>query len=155
MKGRNMGYTNKTYVGAYVLIKAAPVTVQRVETGCRTHGAQPKGANFCPECGQPITEIVRNEVRSARLYDLLPEQEFEDVLHSPWDVDGLADDELIALGNESAAGQVEDGDIMEITPEIIAQCLAEFQNHYAHVLTVLAGRALSFEIKFGLVHYVI
>lgn len=152
-----MALSNETYIGAYALVRAAPVAVQRTERACPTHGAQPHGAAFCPRCGQTITEIVRSEMRPARLYDLLPEREFEDVLHSPVDIadfDGLDDDELIALGNESAAGQVEDGDIMEITPEVIAQCLTDFQNHYARVLTVLASRALSVEIKFGVVHYV-
>lgn len=149
-----MALSNETYIGAYALVKAAPVAVQRKERACPTHGTQPQGAYFCPRCGQPITEIFRNEVRPATLYDLLPESEFEDVLFSPWDIDGLADGELIALGDESAAGQVEDDDVMEITPEVIAQCLTDFQNHYAHILGVLASRVLSVEIKFGVVHYV-
>lgn len=131
-----MAYSHNTHVGAYAIIKAAPrPTIEYTERGCPTHGAANQRGDFCYRCGQPLVELQRSESRRPRLDDLLKDD--MEPLFSPINVEGLADDEFIAIGHRSRAGDMPDSDIIEITNADITKCMADFAHAYSAELAKL------------------
>lgn len=148
-----MAYSNYTHVGAYAIIKAPRPTVEYTVRGCPTHGEANQRGDFCYRCGQALADLPRTESRQPRLDDLLKDD--REPLFSPMDVDGLADDEFIVMGNRGRRGDMPDGDIVEITSADIERCKTEFAHAYSAELFHLEKVATSVTIKFGVVNYVL
>lgn len=148
-----MSSSANLYIGAYAIVEAAPIARTAKRWTCPTH-RRITSSKFCPECGRAIELITVVEERPASLYALLRESEFEDILFSPHEVEGLGENQFVACSNTWAIGQLDDSGVTEITPAMIAQCLSDFKEHYARILSVLAQRSLHMEIKFGVIYYV-
>ena len=153
-----MGLDISVYIGAYVEIKAPPMSVVDEVRECPTHGSMKllnMSFGFCPLCGQEAVIVEKRSTTSHTLYSLLGD-EYEDVLseveqHRPA---GL----IIATGNSykdksHIRVDTDVNTISEIRPEIPTELVAAFNEFYADVLAVLRQRAESVEVKFGVITY--
>lgn len=148
-----MGSDISVYIGAYVEIKAPPMSVVDEVRKCLEHGAM--NSLYCPLCGRPTVVTEKRNTSSHTLYSLLGD-EYEDVLSEveQYRPTGL----IVATGNDyrDKSHLRVDTDvttISEIRPEIPGELVAAFNEFYADVLAVLRQRAERVEVKFGVITY--
>lgn len=146
-----MGVDLHVHIGAYAEIKAGPqIEIERF-IACAVHGKTK--SKFCPQCGKETQVIERARETKHSLYSLLPEDEYCDMLSWATREDDL--DVILAVGNWNADESRLDVDvdggatISPITQDTIAHCLRAFNIEYEGVLEVLRERAISVDVKFG------
>lgn len=146
-----MGMNLHVHIGAYAEIKAERKVEWNELQFCKQHGHM--RAAYCPHCGKP-TDTVKNQIKvKPSFYDLLPEDEYCDMLSWAAGEDDL--DVILAVGNwntdESRLDVNVDGGatVSEITLDMPARFIEAFNAEYAEVLAVLRERAISVDVKFG------
>lgn len=158
-----MGYSCEFYVGAYLEVMADPIVEIIHKVGCpKCQRAMGNKGQFCPECGTKLAVIEFKEEQEASIYTLLPDPKDVDILIEAYRP-GLEAEGIILMGNYSDVGDSLGTDpgctVAEITPKVIADCLAAFNRKYGKVIKKLrhspATKVKSIQLKFGAFsHYV-
>lgn len=151
------------HVGAYAVIKAAPILVPVRVATCPDHGKVNNDWVYCPLCGKVLNSQIVKEERQARLFQVFPDwptdaapdamfPRFYELLRQ---VDFSHPEDLIyAIGNLSDdSTKVEfdsnDGGEAQIEVNDPARMMVNFIKRYSDVLDAIKEKAISVEVRFG------
>ena len=155
MRGIDISYSIKTYVGAYIVAMIEPIVIKRKTLSCKSHSDKSFDDTliYCPFCGQKLSVLIENESCYPHIDDVLPRQHIDTLLHVAFE-DTNNYDTMIFIGNQKEDGWMEDVGTIEITLEMIDLTINKFKKKYEEVIAILKQRTKSLEIRFGVVRYI-
>ena len=146
-----MGMHEYTFVGAYLEVavdmKDGPDGAKCPECG-RGFGFY---TDYCRDCGSKLVKSTKQGTPT--LYDILPEDEYEDELHqmhTDRDPPGVI---FLESNIGGPASELGDKLTQAITPKMISDMKKAFEQKHEDVIKVLKQRSNGVKLQFGVVRY--
>ena len=142
-----MSMQKEVYVGAFLVVEADWVTDKQKDKYCRICGSR------------LVWKMMENDSLLADLYDIFPEEEYEDILLQIDDLDDDKSNQIILVGNLETNLEFPDcidiNDIgsFTITPSMPDTYIEDFRKQYADIIEELKKRTKSVLVEFGVLIY--
>ncbi len=148
-----MSSTMYVYVGAYIKLPQLTKRVTRIVYACECDTFSPSiSPKFCPNCGVQPTPKTIEEEEYVSLEDLGIDvdaffvQEIEDMNYLLNNISNKR------LGYQFARHDT-DVEQIEITPELMAECVKNYEDAYSEIIPILKQHYKGVKVEFGALTY--